>query len=175
MSYNKLTSLSELLFKANTQLEEIIFGHNQIGQLSPLTLMHQSHLRYIELCGNALTDADFLQRLPASLNRLSLYVDLSSNRLRSIDLASLPQFQYLNLADNSFDCAWLIGNLAQELPTSVNFARAWSVINGPSNDFSNIKGVDCTEGDTNRSIILLNAAEVSQYTTSRCDCDVSIA
>ncbi|XP_017023211.1 insulin-like growth factor-binding protein complex acid labile subunit [Drosophila kikkawai] len=170
VSYNQLSTLPETFFNANTQLEEIMFGHNLIGQLPPLALAHQSHLRLIQFTGNALTDVDFLQRLPASLNRLSLHVDLSSNRLRSIDLASLRQFRYLNLADNSFNCGWLIENLVRELPTSVNFARPWSVLNGWNDDFKNIKGVDCTEGDTNRSIILLNAAEVSQYKTSKCEC-----
>ncbi|XP_020810834.1 toll-like receptor 6 [Drosophila serrata] len=171
VSFNQLTSLPETLFNANTQLEEIMFGHNLIGHLSSLVLARQSHLRYIQFTGNALSDAVFLQRLPASLNRLSLYVDLSSNRLRSIDLNSSHQLKYLNLADNSFNCAWLIENLVRELPSSVNFARPWSVLNGWRDDFNNINGVDCAEGETNRSIILLNASEVSLYKTSKCECE----
>jgi len=173
LSSNQLTTLPEKLFDANTQLEEIILANNQIRQLSPEMLLNQNHLRYIKFAGNALVDADFLQRLSPSLNRLSLYVDLSSNRLKSVGLSSLLHFRYLNLADNNWNCAWLVENLVRKLPASVNFVRPWRVINDWSENITNIEGIDCTEGGSNRSIILLDVSKVPQEKTDNCECVVS--
>ncbi|XP_052852629.1 insulin-like growth factor-binding protein complex acid labile subunit isoform X1 [Drosophila gunungcola] len=170
VSLNRLTTLPETLFHANTQLEEIILANNQIVKLSPKIFHKQNHVRYMKLNGNALDDADFLHRLSPSLNSLSLYVDLSSNRLSSVNLSSLLRFRYLNLADNNWNCAWLVANLVRKLPNSVNFARPWSVINDWSENITNIEGVDCYEGESNRSIILLDVSAVPLQKTSNCEC-----
>ncbi|XP_017056717.2 insulin-like growth factor-binding protein complex acid labile subunit [Drosophila ficusphila] len=170
LSHNRLTAIPETLFHANTQLEDIILSDNQIGQLSPQLLHNQNHLRYIKLAGNALGNADFLQRLSPSLNSLSLYVDISSNRLKSVNLSSLLRFRYINLADNKWNCAWLVSNLVRKLPRSINFARSWNVINNWSENITNIKGVDCTEGESKRSIILLDVSTVPKEKTQNCEC-----
>jgi len=175
LSSNQLTTLPEKLFDANTQLEEIILANNQIRQLSPEMLLNQNHLRYIKFAGNALVDADFLQRLSPSLNRLSLYVDLSSNRLNSVGLSSLLHFRYLNLADNNWSCAWLVENLVRKLPASVNFVRPWRVINDWSENITNIEGIDCTEGGSNRSIILLDVSKVPQEEKKPRDFNCAVA
>ncbi|XP_016964339.1 leucine-rich repeat-containing G-protein coupled receptor 5 [Drosophila biarmipes] len=173
LSFNLLTILPENLLHANSQLEELILASNQVEQLSPQILLNQNHLRYIKLAGNALRDASFLQSLSPSLNRLSLYVDLSSNRLKSVNLSSLLHFRYINLADNNWNCAWLVANLVRKLPASVNFVRPWTVINDWSENTTSIEGIDCTEGGSNRSIILLDVSKVSQQRTGDCDCGVT--
>jgi len=135
--------------------------------------MAHSLARILLSRATAMVAADFLQGLSPSLNRLSLYVDLSSNRLKSVGLSSLLHFRYLNLADNNWNCAWLVENLVRKLPASVNFVRPWRVINDWSENITNIEGIDCTEGGSNRSIILLDVSKVPQEKTDNCECVVS--
>ncbi|XP_001356213.4 leucine-rich repeats and immunoglobulin-like domains protein 2 [Drosophila pseudoobscura] len=159
-SFNQLTSVSESLFHANTQLEEIILSHNRIRDISPKLMQYQTHLRHLKLDGNALIEASFLQRLPPALNRLSLIVDLSSNRLQSVNLNSLLHFGHINLADNHWSCAWLVKNLLLRAPPSLNFARNWSLLSDWSEDLTKVQGIDCIEDARNRSIVLLSIGEV---------------
>lgn len=173
ISFNLLTTLPDNLFHFNTQLEEIILANNKIEEISSQMMLNQNHLRYIKLSGNAISDAAFLDRLSPSVNRFTLYVDLSSNRLKSLNLSSLLHFRYINLADNNWSCNWLVANLVQKLPNSVNFARPWTVINNLSENTTNIEGIDCIEGGTNRSIILLDVSGVPQPKSDNCDCVVS--
>jgi len=56
---------------------------------------------------------------------------------------------------------------------SVNFVRPWRVINNWSENITNIEGIDCTEGGSNRSIILLDVSKVPQEKTDNCECVVS--
>lgn len=172
VSHNLLTTLPEHIFQANSQLEDVILDHNRVEALSPLIFKHQNHLRYIQLAGNMLDRAEFLESLSPSLNRLSLYVDLSSNRLQSVSMKDLLHFRHINLADNNWSCAWLVGNLVRKLPPSINFARPWTVLNNWSENLTNIQGVDCTEGNTNRSIILLNVGEVLHNANTSCGSEV---
>ncbi|KAH8244233.1 hypothetical protein KR026_003147 [Drosophila bipectinata] len=173
VSHNRLTTLPERIFQANSQLEDVIMSHNKVKALSPLIFKHQNHLRYIHLAGNILEKAEFLESLSTSLNRLSLYVDLSSNRLQSVSMKDLLHFRYINLADNNWSCAWLVGNLVRKLPPSINFSRPWTVLNNWSEKLTNIQGVDCTEGNTNRSIILLNVGEVLHNENQNCSSGLS--
>ncbi|XP_034666160.1 insulin-like growth factor-binding protein complex acid labile subunit [Drosophila subobscura] len=158
-SFNQLTSVSESLLDANSQLEEIILSHNRIGVISPKLMRHQTHLKHLKLDGNALIEANFLQSLPPALNRLSLSVDLSSNRLHSVNLSSLLQFGHTNLADNHWNCAWLVKNFLLRAPASLNFARNWSLLSDWNEDLTKVQGIDCIEGSRNRSIVLLSVGE----------------
>lgn len=172
VSHNRLTTLPVQIFQANSQLEDVVLAHNRVKALSPLIFKHQNYLRYIQLAGNILDKAEFLESLSPSLNRLSLNVDLSSNRLQSVSMKDLLHFRHINLADNNWSCAWLVGNLVRKLPPSINFARPWTVLNNWSENLANIQGVDCTEGNTNRSIILLNVGEVLHNENTNCGGEV---
>ncbi|XP_030569733.1 insulin-like growth factor-binding protein complex acid labile subunit isoform X1 [Drosophila novamexicana] len=172
MSFNLLSSLPAELFHANSQLKDINFAHNQLRELHPALLHQLMHLKQLNLAQNHLEDASWLQHLAPALNRLALRVDLSSNRLQSLNLSSLLFFEHVQLADNRWNCSWLVRHMLRTPPASLNFARSWPMLSAWSvKELLNIQGVDCFDDQQNRSIVLLDVGAARLEMGSNCDCD----
>lgn len=166
--------MPEKLFEGNTQLKELNLGYNQLGRLSSQLIKPLIHLHQLNVASNWLEEANWLLQLPPALNRLALRVDLSSNHLRSMNLSSLNHFQYINLADNRWDCSWLARfMLRSPPPIALNFQRAWPMLSGWNEDLLSVRGIDCFDGRENRSIILIDVSTARQPDQNQCDCVVS--
>lgn len=157
----------------NTQLKDVHLDHNKLEKLSQQMTKPLIHLHQLNLAGNRLEDANWLQRLPAALNHLALRVDLSSNHLRSINMSSLVHFQHVKLADNRWDCTWLARFMLRPPPAALNFERSWPMLSAWKDELLNVRGIDCFDGHENRSIILIDVS-AARLPNSQCDCEVGI-
>ncbi|XP_023172233.2 insulin-like growth factor-binding protein complex acid labile subunit [Drosophila hydei] len=174
LSYNRLKTLPENLLHGNRQLKHIDISNNQLSQLHPGLLQQLTHLTQLNLARNLLNEASWLQRLAPGLNRLALRVDLSSNRLQSLNLSSLLFFEQVQLSDNRWNCSWLVKHMLRTPPTALNFARSWPMLSAWSvQQLLNIRGIDCFDGQQNRSIVLLDVSAARQQTPPDCDCKSS--
>lgn len=175
LSYNRLKTLPENLLHGNRQLKHIDISNNQLSQLHPGLLQQLTHLTQLNLARNLLKEASWLQRLAPGLNRLALRVDLSSNRLQSLNLSSLLFFEQVQLSDNRWNCSWLVKHMLRTPPTALNFARSWPMLSAWSvQQLLSIRGIDCFDGQQNRSIVLLDVSAARQQTPPDCDCKVSL-
>ncbi|XP_030240985.1 insulin-like growth factor-binding protein complex acid labile subunit isoform X2 [Drosophila navojoa] len=171
LSHNRLNSLPEDLLLGNNQLKQVDLSSNQLNHLHSALLHQLTHLTRLNLARNQLEEASWLQQLAPGLNRLALRVDLSSNRLQSLNLSSLIFFEQVQLSDNRWNCAWLVKHMLRTPPTALNFARSWPMLSAWSvQQLLSIKGIDCFDGQQNRSIVLLDVSAARQQTAPDCGC-----
>lgn len=173
ISYNGLKSLPEELFRLKSQLRIIDIARNQIVKLEPNFLMPLINLNQLKLAGNQLEDASWLHHVAPALNHMALRVDLSSNYIKSLNLSSLVSFEHVYLADNLWDCAWLIKNMLRTPPAALSFNRSWPMLSSYTDDLLNIRGIDCFDGQRNRSIVLLDVDADRKQQVQSCNCEVS--
>ena len=93
LEWSKLTTpIDKQTFSGLVNLEELIFGYNQIESIEPGSFYHMSKLKNLRLVYNKLTRID-KQTFSGLVNLESL--DLSSNQIKSIENGSFSQLSGL--------------------------------------------------------------------------------
>lgn len=151
ISSNNLTSIPNDLFEFIKKIEYFNVSRNQLDDIGHNTFKDMIRLTSLDLSFNHLSNDGFLWPI-TSLK----YLNLSNNDYNRINVSILSNLIYAEMFDNSFDCQWLVHELAHtSTEGTIKFGRNYVVPHRKG--VLKVPGIQCNDVDgTKRNIILLD-------------------
>lgn len=123
ISNNELTSLRDNQLAFLESIEYLNLSHNSIDSIQPFTFTDLMTLRSIDLSHNRLDSDAFVQKIT---ELQQLYLDLSANRYRSINITAFEGIGKVKLIGNLWSCSWLVielVNLTASVGDDIHFGN----------------------------------------------------
>lgn len=138
MSHNKLSQLFDNQFTLMASIEALNISHNRLNSIQNLTFAELHALKTLDLSTNRLRTDEFLN----SAATISL-VDLRNNAYETIDFAALKSIEQILLANNPWNCTWLLNTMAnlEHVTTDIRFGMEFS--ESQNRTKSTIEELDC--------------------------------